>query len=79
METDITDRRKHDNQRVILEAAVKNIAEAVLIISKPCEKNHSMYRVVYSNDAFLKMTGFSLEEVKHNNPINLLRGLSLIM
>ncbi|MEQ9373901.1 MAG: PAS domain S-box protein [Imperialibacter sp.] len=74
IETDVTDRRKHDNQRLILEAAVKNIAEAVLIISKPCKKDNSLYRVVYSNDAFFEMTGFSPEEVKHNNPINLLRG-----
>jgi PAS domain S-box-containing protein len=74
IETDITERRKHDNQRVILEAAVKNIAEAVLIINKPCEKNDTMYRVVYSNDAFFKMTGFSPEDVKQKNPISLLRG-----
>ncbi|WP_339784846.1 PAS domain S-box protein [uncultured Imperialibacter sp.] len=74
IETDITERKKQDNQRVILEAAVKNIAEAVLIISKPTEKNDSLYRVVYSNDAFFKMTGFSSEEVEHKNPINLLRG-----
>ncbi|MEQ8683742.1 MAG: PAS domain S-box protein [Imperialibacter sp.] len=74
IETDITERKKHDNQRVILEAAVKNIAEAVLIINKPCKKNDAMYKVVYSNDAFSKMTGFSPEDVEQRNPISLLRG-----
>lgn len=74
IETDITEKKKHDSQRLLLEQAVKNVAEAVLVVSRNSDEAGPKYQLAYANDAFYKMTGYSKREVYKSNPVKLLQG-----
>lgn len=64
---DITERREEERHRHLLESVVVNAHDAVLITeAEPLEEPGP--RILYVNDAFTKMTGYTLEEIKGKNP-----------
>lgn len=64
---DITERKQDEERLRLLEVAIANANDMVLISeSNPAEP--SEYRIIYANDAFERMTGYSREEAIGNTP-----------
>lgn len=74
IESDITERKHAEHQRFLLETAIKNLAEAVLIIDRGEYDRPLNFRVAYSNPAFFKISGYSQAETEGRNPLRLLQG-----
>jgi len=74
IENDITARKKADAQRVLLESAIQNIAEAVLIIDKGERNNPEDFKVVFSNPAFYKLSGYTASQTEGSNLTKLVKG-----
>jgi PAS domain S-box-containing protein len=51
----------------LLESAVNNTDEAVVIASEHPPKSHN-FRIVYVNEAFTRITGYEFDEVVGNRP-----------
>jgi PAS domain S-box-containing protein len=64
---DITTRKLEEEQLRVYEMAVKNTTEAVLITNANVEE-YNGYKILYVNDAFLKHTGYTKEEVIGRSP-----------
>lgn len=62
-----------EQQRLLLESAIKSVADAVLIVDKR-GAGYSGFRIVFTNDAFHKMSGFGYDETFNKNPLVLLQG-----
>ncbi|REL29125.1 PAS domain S-box protein [Rhodohalobacter sp. SW132] len=58
---DVTEKLKDDQHRKLLESVITNTAESVVIIDTS-GKTHEA-KIVYVNDGFCSMTGYSAEEV----------------
>ncbi|HEY9692704.1 MAG TPA: diguanylate cyclase [Oculatellaceae cyanobacterium] len=70
--SDINDRKQAEQQLRLLESVVINANDAVLITeAEPVSKPGP--RIIYVNQAFTRMTGYSLEEIKGKTP-RLLQG-----
>lgn len=67
-------REQEEYQRILLESAVRKVAEAVLIVKKSPAQRASDFKVVYANDAFFRITGYSEAEVVGGSPVKLLKG-----
>ncbi|MCM1982869.1 PAS domain S-box protein [Lyngbya confervoides] len=64
---DITDRKRTDERLRLLEAAIANASDAVLITAaEPIDETGP--EIVYVNEAFCQATGYSLAEVKGKTP-----------
>ncbi len=60
--------RKMTEERLqLLESAVNNTDEAVVIASEHPPKSHN-FRIVYVNEAFTRITGYEFDEVVGNRP-----------
>jgi PAS domain S-box-containing protein len=64
---DITIRKEEEEALKILESAIANIHDSVLIAS-----NQTDFPIVYANQAFMTISGYSWEEIRGQNPIFLL-------
>ncbi len=74
IENDITARKNADAQRVLLESAIQNIADAVLIIDKGERNNPEEFKVVFSNPAFNRLSGYTASQTEGNNLVKLVKG-----
>lgn len=64
---DITEQKKEEQQLKLLESVVTNTNDAILITeAEPLD--HPGPRIIYVNDAFTKMTGYSAAEVIGKSP-----------
>ena len=64
---DITEQKRQEEQVRLLQSVVVNTHDAVLITeAEPIDQSGS--RILYANDAFTRMTGYSLEEVLGKTP-----------
>lgn len=64
---DVTDKVKDDRQRKLLESVITNTKDAVLITeAEPLDDPGP--RIIYANEAFTKMTGYTAEEVIGKTP-----------
>lgn len=64
---DITVRKEEEEALKILESAITNIQDSVLIAS-----NQTDFPIIYANQAFMSVSGYSWDEIKGQNPIFLL-------
>ncbi len=64
---DITVRKEEEEALKILESAIANIHDSVLIAS-----NQTDFPIVYANQAFMSISGYNWDEIKGKNPIFLL-------
>jgi PAS domain S-box-containing protein len=64
---DITVRKEEEEALKILESAISNIHDSVLIAS-----NKPNFPIVYANQAFISVSGYNWDEIKGQNPIFLL-------
>ena len=72
VERDITERKRQEERLRLLESVVINANDAVLITeAEPIEDSGP--RIIYANEAFTRITGYSLEEVLGRTP-RLLQG-----
>ena len=60
LETDVTDRKKLDMEKLWLGTAIEQAAEAIIIMDED-------FAIQYVNQAFESMTGFSREEMRHRS------------
>lgn len=64
---DITERKANEEQLRLLESVVTNTRDSILITeAHPIDKPGPT--IIYANNAFTEMTGYSLEEVKGKTP-----------
>ncbi len=63
-----------NRQKLLMESAIDSVAEAVLLIDCGQRLGPENFRVVFTNKAFYKMTGFGPGETLGTNPLALLRG-----
>ena len=66
---DITERKKVEDHLRLLESVITHANDSVLI-GKIDHENIENSRVIYVNDAFTNMTGYSAEEMMHKNPFH---------
>lgn len=64
--TDITNRKKREEQLLLLESSVNNANEGILITDASLE--YGGPRIVYGNKAIEKITGYPLEELLGQSP-----------
>lgn len=64
---DISQQILREKQLKLFESAIKNTSDAVVITDIGSE-NHSDVRIVFVNEAFTKMTGYSYEDVVGGSP-----------
>ena len=64
---DISHRKIREQQLKLFESVVTNANDAVLITEAEVD-NEPEHKIIYVNDAFIKMTGYSLAEVVGKNP-----------
>ena len=66
---DITQTRLHDERR-LLESAMENAHDAIIIseVVEPTAENLYGSRIVYANEAFLKLSGFETHEIIGKEP-----------
>lgn len=69
---DVTILKKEEHRLKLLESVVTNAIDAVLI-TEACPLDEAGQKIVYVNDALLKMTGYSREEILGKTP-RLLQG-----
>ena len=69
---DITQRKKDEQQRKLLESVVTNTNDAIMITDAECYAK-SGPKIVYVNEAFTKMTGYSAADITGKTPL-VLRG-----
>ncbi len=67
----ITLRKKEENHLKLLESVITNTADSVLILDA-LPKDKGGVRIMFVNDAFTNMTGYSKEEVMDKSPYFLL-------
>jgi PAS domain S-box-containing protein len=65
---DVTERRRTDERLRLLESAVVNAKDAVLIAESESSSAVSGPRVLYANRAFEQMTGYSAAEITSQTP-----------
>jgi PAS domain S-box-containing protein len=63
---EITDRKKEETRLKLLESVITNTTDAVAITT--IEKKPPYCKIIYINNAYTKMTGYSLEEVAGKSP-----------
>lgn len=68
LKREIALREKTEKDRVLLEKAVTNAQEMIVITDAEFVKTGGQPRITYVNDALLKMTGYTEEEVLGNSP-----------
>lgn len=68
---DITARKQAERRLRLLESAVVHITDAIVITRAPADPTVEPPAIIWSNDAFLRMTGYSAEEVRGANPARL--------
>lgn len=64
---DITDRKKEEEYLRLLESVVTNATDAI-IITEAGMISHPGPKIIYVNDAFCKMTGYSKDEIMGRTP-----------
>jgi len=64
---DITEKKQEHQHLKLLESVVTNSSDAVLIMESEV-KDEAGLKIVYVNEAFTKMTGYSKDEVMGKNP-----------
>ena len=64
---DITDRKTEETRLKLLESVITNATDAVTI-TEIVPNDSSIQRIIFVNDAFTKMTGYSKEEVIGKHP-----------
>ncbi|OOG76526.1 PAS domain S-box protein [Algoriphagus sp. A40] len=63
---DISLEKEKENHLKLLESVVTNTRDGILITE--AEPGPGGYKIIYSNDSFLKMTGYTLEEIIGKSP-----------
>ena len=64
---DITRQKEEEHQLKLLESVITNTSDAVMITDVNYTKDDD-HKIVYINEAFIKMTGYNREEVIGKNP-----------
>ncbi len=64
---DITRQKEEEHQLKLFESVITNTSDAVIITDVNCFEDTD-HKIVYINEAFTKMTGYSREEVIGKNP-----------
>jgi len=70
---DITKNKEEEQRLKLLETVITNTTEGI-IITNARKKENTPLEILYVNDAFLKMTGYTKEEIIGKNP-KILQGL----
>lgn len=68
LENEITIRKRFQETSTLLGHAVSNTAEMILITDSEFVKTGNQPQILYANDALLKLTGYSEEEVIGSSP-----------
>lgn len=69
--SDITKETLEERQLRLAESVIKNTSDAVVITNALSDEEHEVL-VIYSNEAFTKMTGYALHEIEGKSPLILL-------
>jgi PAS domain S-box-containing protein len=65
---DVTEKRKEEERLKLLESVITNSTESVMILEAKTEMNREGNKILYVNEAFTTISGFSFDEVIGKTP-----------